>query len=151
MLTRYSSMATETANDMTAVEYWQSLNRRSLLRFFLFAALYERPMHGYEIANAVAVCCDGGRPTDAMVYPMLKELEAEGYVECEVESNGARQRKVCTLTEKGVAAFRAAAQAWGQAMPQIEAAVHAAGVSACCEQETDAGGVAEVTFAEMKR
>ena len=102
-------MVIQTEHDMTAVEYWQSLNRRSLLRFFLFAALHERPMHGYEIANAVAVCCDGARPTDAMVYPTLKELEANGYIECSIESNGARQRKVCALTEKGESAFRAAA------------------------------------------
>jgi DNA-binding PadR family transcriptional regulator len=142
-------MVTQTENDLTAVEYWQSLNRKSLLRFFLFAALYERPMHGYEIANAVAVCCDGARPTDAMVYPTLKELEANGYIDCSVESNGARQRKVCALTEKGVAAFRAAAQAWAQALPQIESAVHAAGVTACCGNGRNA--TEEITFAEVKR
>ena len=119
--------------ELTGVEYWQGLNRKSLLRFFLFAALHDKPMHGYELANAVSVCCDGVRPTDAMIYPTLKELESNGYVVCSVESDGARQRKVCMLTEKGEQAFRAAAQAWAQALPQIENAAHTAGVSACCE------------------
>jgi DNA-binding PadR family transcriptional regulator len=138
-----------TAHDMTDVGYWQSLNRKSLLRFFLFAALHERPMHGYEIATEVSVCCDGARPTDAMIYPTLKELESDGYIVCSVKSDGARQRRVCALTEKGEAAFRAAARAWAQALPQIESAVHAAGVTACCGGERFE--TAEISFVETKR
>ena len=133
-------------HDMTDVGYWQSLNRKSLLRFFLFKALHDKPMHGYEIATAVSVCCDGARPTDAMIYPTLKELEQNGYIVCLVRSEGARQRKVCALTEKGEDAFRAAAQAWAQALPQIEAAVHAAGVTSCCDGASCE--TAEISFAE---
>lgn len=137
---------TQQTSQMTETAYWQSLNRKSLLRFFLFSALAERPMHGYELADAVSVCCDGVRPTDAMIYPTLKELEKNGYITCETELNGERRRKVCSLTEKGHEAFRSAAKAWSQAMPQIESAVHAAGVTDCCEtgekvQEIDMKGV----------
>lgn len=133
---------------MTDISYWQSLNRKSLLRFFLFSALHKKPMHGYEIANAVSVCCDGVRPTDAMIYPTLKELETNGYIDCKIESDGARKRKVCALTDKGETAFRAAAQAWAQALPQIESAVHAAGVTACCS--SDQNGLAEISFTEKR-
>ena len=89
-------------------------------------------MHGYELADAVSVCCDGVRPTDAMIYPTLKDLELQGLISCETEMVGERRRRVCSLTESGLDAYRAAAQAWAQAMPQIELAVHAAGVTACC-------------------
>ncbi len=136
-----------TSHQMTETAYWQSLNRKSLLRFFLFSALAERPMHGYELADAVSVCCDGVRPTDAMIYPTLKELEKNGYIVCEMESTGERKRKVCSLTDKGRTAFRSAAQAWTQALPQIESAIHSAGVTECCDtreqwQEIDMKGVA---------
>ncbi|MDA0232821.1 MAG: PadR family transcriptional regulator [Chloroflexi bacterium] len=137
-----------TTHHLTQTAYWQSLNRKSLLRFFLFAALAKRPMHGYELADAVSVCCDGVRPTDAMIYPTLKELETNGYIACEVEATGARKRNVCTLTEKGMDAYRAAARAWSQAMPQIESAVHAAGVTVCCADENR---VQEIALQEVTR
>ncbi len=134
------------SDQMTETGYWQTLNRKSLLRFFLFSALAERPMHGYELADAVSVCCDGVRPTDAMIYPTLKELEKNGYIECETELQGERRRRVCSLTEKGLEAFRSAARAWTQALPQIETAVHSAGIAECCDscetrQEIDLKGV----------
>ncbi len=136
------------SGQMTETSYWQSLNRKSLLRFFLFSALAERPMHGYELADAVSVCCDGVRPTDAMIYPTLKELEKNGYIVCETELIGERRRRVCSLTEKGRTAFRSAARAWTQALPQIQSAIHSAGVPECCDdcgntQELELEGLAK--------
>lgn len=131
------------SDQMTGTGYWQSLNRKSLLRFFLFSALAQRPMHGYELADAVSVCCDGVRPTDAMIYPTLKELEKNGYIVCETELNGERRRRVCSLTEKGRTAFRSAAQAWTQALPQIESAVHSAGIAECCDECNENCGSAQ--------
>ncbi len=135
-------------NQMTEPAYWQTLNRKSLLRFFLFAALARQPMHGYELADAVSVCCDGVRPTDAMIYPTLKELEMNGYISCLTESTGARKRRVCSLTEKGMRAYRSAAQAWAQALSQIELAVHDAGVTACCDTGNN---VQEIELEGLKR
>lgn len=139
---------TSQSDVMTETAYWQTLNRKSLLRFFLFSALAQRPMHGYELADVVSVCCDGVRPTDAMIYPTLKELEQNGYIVCETESNGERKRRVCALTEKGRLAFRSAAQAWTQALPQIESAVRSAGITACCDS-SDTGAVQEITWRGM--
>lgn len=130
------------ANHLTQINYWQSLNRKSLLRFFLFSALAQKPMHGYELADAVSICCDGVRPTDAMIYPTLKELEINGYITCETEATGARKRNVCSLTAKGMEAYRAAAQAWSQALPQIESAVHSAGVTECCVEKNQVQEIA---------
>lgn len=140
-------MKLQNESQLAGIEYWQALNRKSLLRFFLFSALAERPMHGYELADAVSVCCDGVRPTDAMIYPTLKELETNGYISCQSVATGARKRNVCTLTEKGMKAYRAAAQAWAQALPQIESAVHSAGVTGCCSTENQVQDIAleEVT------
>lgn len=129
---------TKTAHDLTELAYWQGLNRKSLLRFFLLAELSKRSMHGYEIANAVSVCCDGVRPTDAMIYPTLRELEQGGYISCETASDGARNRRVCTLTAKGLEAYRAAATAWAWSLGQIESAIDGAGVARnCCGSGED--------------
>jgi DNA-binding PadR family transcriptional regulator len=105
-------------------EYWEMLINRSVSRFFLLAALNQRAMHGYELAKAISDACEGCcEPSDAMIYPALRDLVEGGYVECLVEAQGARQRKVCRLTEKGQEAYRAAAAAWQSIIPAVGQAV----------------------------
>ena len=134
--------------DFTDEEYWDRLGRKSVLRFFLLAALYERPMHGYGIAGSVAGCCEGARPTDAMIYPALKDLQEGGYVACEVEPVNGRQRKVCKLTARGEQAYVAAAKAWMNFLPHLVACIRQApGMSRktfllltdCCEDAIPSG------------
>jgi len=122
--------------DMSDASYWNMLVRRSLTRFYLLAALSARPMHGYELARAVSDLCQGCcDPSDAVVYPLLKELDEGGYCTCAVESQGARQRKVCELTERGREALRVAARAWAAVLPSLQEAV-----SVALEGETVAAG-----------
>lgn len=112
------------STELGKADYWEMLINRSACRLFLLAALSERPMHGYELARAIGEGCGGCcEPTDAMIYPTIHDLMAGGYLQCEVEAQGGRQRKVCRLTEKGREAFRAAAEAWGRFLPHIEEAV----------------------------
>lgn len=119
-----------TGRDFTDPNYWDQLTRKSLLRFFLLAALNRKPMHGYAIAGEVAACCESSRPTDAMIYPVLKELHTGGYLACESEPAGGRERKVCRLTAKGESAYRAAAEVWLSYLPHLVASVAGApGVS----------------------
>jgi DNA-binding PadR family transcriptional regulator len=119
------------ANDLADIGYWQSLNRKSLLRFFTLQQLSSAPMHGYEIGTRIALCCDA-RPTDAMIYPMLKELESGGYVKLENAVIGGRKRKIYSLSGLGVEAYRVSAQAWAMILPQLETAVKEAGVETTC-------------------
>jgi DNA-binding PadR family transcriptional regulator len=109
---------------LTDKAYWRQLASRGLGRFLLLAALYERPRHGYELARAIATGCDGCcEPTDAMIYPTVHELLEGGYLVCHTERQGGRARKVCALTERGRAAYRAAAEVWSAILPGLERAV----------------------------
>lgn len=123
--------ATKPANNLASIDYWQSLNRKSLLRFFMLQQLSQGPMHGYEIATRIALCCDA-RPTDAMIYPMLKELESGEYVELESTVINGRKRKNYSLSPLGFEAYRTSAQAWANVLPQLETAVKEAGVETVC-------------------
>ena len=118
--------------DFERTGYWEMLISRSVARFFLLAALHQRAMHGYELAKAISeACCGCCHPSDAMIYPALHDLLKGGYVECLVEAQGGRQRKVHRLTEKGEEAYRSAALAWQRIVPTIQqAAVAALGPSA---------------------
>ena len=117
-------MAELTERDLTNMDYWRLLASRGTGRFLVLATLHERPRHGYELARAVTAACDGCcEPTDAMIYPTIKELTEGGYILCRTESQGGRQRKVCELTEKGRQAYRAAAQVWSAVVPALRDAV----------------------------
>jgi len=117
----------EKAMEFDRKGYWEMLINRSVSRFFLLSALHERAMHGYELARAISKACHGCcEPSDAMIYPALHDLLEGGYVNCLVEAQGARQRKVCRLTEKGEEAYRAAAAAWQRVIPALEQAAVAA-------------------------
>lgn len=121
-------------------DYWELSVRRSVSRLFLLAALARRPMHGYELSQAVAElsgeCCS---PSDAAIYPTIRELSEGGYITCETQSHGARLRNVCTLTARGRAALAAGGKAWGDVLPYlarvVEAAAAPAGAAAAGQQE----------------
>ena len=120
-------MLREKATEFERKGYWEMLINRSVSRFFLLAALHQRAMHGYELAKAISAACRGCcEPSDAMIYPALHDLLGGGYVECLVEVQGGRQRKVHRLTEKGEEAYRVAAAAWQRIVPTIQQAAAAA-------------------------
>lgn len=124
-------MAISTSNggiaDLTDETYWLNSGLRSIGRLFLLSQLHERPLHGYALKQAIQECCAGACcPTDAMVYPAIKELLDDGYIECEEEAGERRPRKVCRLTPRGRAAYAAAARAWANLLPGIQQAVERA-------------------------
>ena len=119
-------MADLAERDLTDKDYWRMLASRGTGRFLVLAALYERPRHGYELARAITAGCDGCcEPTDAMIYPTIRELTQGGYIVCRTEAQGQRQRKVCELTDRGRQAYRAAAEVWSSVLPALREAVEA--------------------------
>jgi len=116
-------------------DYWRSLASRGVGRFLVLAALHQQPRHGYDLARAVTQGCDGCcEPTDAMIYPAIRELTEGGYIVCRTEWQGQRQRKVCELTDRGRQAYRAAAEVWSAMLPGLREAVDA-GIRSRVEQE----------------
>jgi DNA-binding PadR family transcriptional regulator len=71
-------------------------------------------MHGYDISKwigeATKDCCC---PTEGSLYPMLKEFEKGCYVTSETMTVSGRERKVYTITEKGLEALATARRVWG--------------------------------------
>ena len=113
----------------------------SLSKFFVLCVLHQKPMHGYEVVQAVERttrgCCS---PTEGTVYPMLNEFEAGGYLSSHAEVVQGRERKVYALTRKGREAFRTAVAAWLEATDCIlatkaaaEAAARSPERATCCE------------------
>jgi PadR family transcriptional regulator, regulatory protein PadR len=101
------------APDFGSREYWSGTIKMSLSRFFILCVLHQRPMHGYDIARAVARtsndCCS---PTEGTIYPALHEFESGGFVTSTTETVSGRARRIYTLTPKGREAFKVAVRAW---------------------------------------
>ncbi len=49
-----------------------------------------------------------------------------GYLECRLESQGGRRRRVCWLTPSGEQAFQAAARVWEKMLPKVQQSVEQA-------------------------
>lgn len=92
-----------------------------LSKFFILRVLHDGPLHGYDIARAVAQvtggCCS---PTEGTIYPVLREFESGGYLTVREEVVQGRQRRVFAITDAGRAAFRVALDAWMEATAALQ-------------------------------
>jgi DNA-binding PadR family transcriptional regulator len=78
--------------------------RRGDIRPLILAALSSKPMHGYEVIQALEAQSGGRwRPSAGSVYPTLQQLQDEGMV-TSTEIDG---RRTYTLTDAGRAAAEA--------------------------------------------
>jgi PadR family transcriptional regulator PadR len=102
--------------DYSDTSYWRGTIKMSLSKFFVLSVLHRKPMHGYEVVQAVEKstngCCS---PSEGTVYPVLNEFEAGGYLTSTSEVVQGRSRKVYALTDKGRHAFQVAVDAWLEA------------------------------------
>ncbi|APX93723.1 PadR family transcriptional regulator [Halomonas sp. 1513] len=116
--------------DYSEPSYWHGTIKMSLSKFFVLSVLHRKPMHGYEVVQAVEKstkgCCS---PSEGTVYPMLNEFEAGGYLSSTAEVVQGRSRKVYALTEKGREAFQVAVDAWLEATDCIVESRRMAGVA----------------------
>ncbi|MCA1743209.1 MAG: PadR family transcriptional regulator [Desulfonatronovibrio sp.] len=96
-------------------KYWNGLLKIGLSRFFILRVLNQNPSHGYAIARQIADftngCCS---PSEAAIYPVLKDFVQGEYVSCHKEEFSGRIRKVYTLTDKGKKAYQVAIEAWSE-------------------------------------
>lgn len=111
--------------DLTSEGYWRKLINQGLIRFFLLKVLYkDKESYGYRLVRRVEELSEGTcRPTESTIYPALEQLLNDGYLDVTQLSSGARVRKVYTLTDKGKAAYRAAAKSYGEIIPLLREAI----------------------------
>jgi PadR family transcriptional regulator PadR len=107
-------------------KYWKSLINNGLSKFYVLKILYEEPSHGYGILKKLEVltggCCI---PTFGTIYPVLKKLTEEGYAKIVNIPNqeSQRQKKVYTLTPKGIKTYKIALDVWRSVIPYIHKAI----------------------------
>ncbi len=73
---------------------------RNLLEIKLLRIIQAQPTWGYKIKKQVETDFNIKLRHGAL-YPALKNLEEQGFVECITQQKGRRARKVYTITENG--------------------------------------------------
>ncbi len=74
---------------------------KGILPLYVFYILTLGPSNGNDIANQIAIHTSGHwNPSTGGIYPLLKKMEKEGYVEGIVSEEG-RLQKIYTLTQAG--------------------------------------------------
>lgn len=77
---------------------WRIFERGDL-KFVILRMVSEKPMHGYEVMQALEEESGGiYKPSPGSVYPTLQMLEDEGLVRSREEGGG---RKIYEITDKG--------------------------------------------------
>ena len=93
--------------------YWNGLLKIGLSRFFILSILYNSPMHCYAIAKRInKLTCGRCSPNEGALYPILSDFLEGGYVNCVIKKVSGRQRKVYTITPKGIEAYAASREVW---------------------------------------
>lgn len=91
--------------------------KKGFLEFLVLGALYNRESYGYQIIKDISPCIEISEST---LYPILKRLEANKFVETHsVEHNG-RLRKYYYITESGKARAREFLDDWQQLLQIYE-------------------------------
>jgi len=85
------------------------MNDHSLLGFALLGLLQKTPMSGYDLRKIFATTAMGSfSDSPGAIYPALRRLETQGWVQGKVESGaGLRRRQVFKPTAQGLAALKA--------------------------------------------
>ena len=83
--------------------------RRGVLVLAVLSRL-QLPQYGYSLRQALA---EGGLPVEeGTLYPLLRRLESQGLLASEWDTGYAPPRRYYRLSDEGVRAFAALADAW---------------------------------------
>ena len=98
---------------------------RTDTRALVMAALAEGPQHGYGIAKIVHSRSGSAlKLGEGQIYPILRELESDGFVVGEWENTDTDQpRRRYSLTESCQAEFRKRREAWEKYVNSVQAAL----------------------------
>jgi PadR family transcriptional regulator PadR len=110
--------------DYTCREYWSAVLNASLCKVLILRVVCEEPMHGYGIIRRIAeltrnLCA----PTQATVYPVLREFERCGCVRSRTDVVRGHQRRVYSATAKGRRALESGLDVWRRGFAHLHMAL----------------------------
>lgn len=87
--------------------------KKGLLEFCVLSALQKSDSYGYQIVKDVSECIEISEST---LYPILKRLESNSYLETYSVEHNSRLRKYHKITDKGKDHIKEFLNDWQQVM-----------------------------------
>lgn len=87
--------------------------KKGLLEFCVLAVLNKSDSYGYQIIKDISACVEISEST---LYPILKRLEANSYLETYSVEHNSRLRKYYKITNKGKDYIKEFLEEWQQVM-----------------------------------
>lgn len=87
--------------------------KKGLLEFCVLSALQKSDSYGYQIIKDISTCVDISEST---LYPILKRLESNSYVETYSVEHNSRLRKYYKITQTGKERIREFLDDWQEVM-----------------------------------
>lgn len=87
--------------------------KKGLLEFCVLAVLQKSDSYGYQIVKDISDCI---QISESTLYPILKRLESDSYLETYSSEYNNRLRKYYRITEKGELHIKAFLNDWQQVM-----------------------------------
>ncbi len=91
--------------------------KKGLLEFCVLAVLQKSDSYGYQIIKDISTCIEISEST---LYPILKRLEANSYLETYSIEHNSRLRKYYKITEEGKKHIAEFLSEWYQVMDVYE-------------------------------
>ena len=89
-------------NEEAAASNWLKEAQKGYIRIATLTLLSKKPHHGYEIMKEISVRTRGfWKPTAGGMYPILKDLQASGYIQGEWDAKTKRRKRTYKITESG--------------------------------------------------
>ncbi|MFS0655437.1 PadR family transcriptional regulator [Bacillus sp. 179-C3.3 HS] len=91
--------------------------KKGLLEFCVLAVLKKGDSYGYQIIKEMSQCIEVSEST---LYPILKRLEQNNYVEAYAQEHNSRLRKYYRMTKSGNDYMAQFLEEWDQVMAVYE-------------------------------
>ncbi|MDG6929017.1 MAG: helix-turn-helix transcriptional regulator [Nitrososphaerota archaeon] len=76
---------------------------RGLIMHYMLHRISQKPSHGYEILKEIESRTEGDwKPGAGSIYPILRKLVSEGYIEAEEARSGGTGQRVYHITGRGL-------------------------------------------------
>lgn len=83
-------------------QFPSTISTTSLVKLYIFHLLNEKNYYGNKLKDEISRRLKGKwSPSPGMVYPLLNQLESEGYIIGRWEEPLKRTKRIYTITDKG--------------------------------------------------
>lgn len=105
----YKLLQRMTLRSLMGTPFFYRQPKAFLLRLVVLHLARDKPIHGYEIMKQVEQLTGGDWvPAHSMVYKLLESLKKEGYLTRQKEYKGEVERRLYTITDKGISLLKEA-------------------------------------------